>query len=352
MSVYILIPDKYKIFSMIIIILYWVLNINYRYWLFILIIFLDVLSVILFPLNNNLSGRVRYLNDSYFIINNVVVYTEKIDIDINYDDYVVVDSSEVSNINDSLSKYAFKFSHYYKSLNASYCCFPNKITIKKNSSSLRGKLYHYISSIKNDQISSFYKLIIFNISTDDDNFVLIHGLYFSGIFYIINYFLKWFIDYKYLKYINMIVSLIFGFFYHFPLALIRLTLKKVLMLYKIKSKDRLGILIILLLSINKSYIYSLGFIFPISFYFLNIFYKDKKILYYFNSMLIQSLFLYNFKILNVLFFKYKMRIIGLIYLISLFFLYFPENSFFLIKLIDGFNIVNNIDYKVVGKPTV
>jgi beta-lactamase superfamily II metal-dependent hydrolase len=352
MSIYIIVPDKYKFFSMVIIFLYWILNINYKYWFFILIIFIDLLIGTIFPLNNNLSGRVRYLNDSYFIINNVVVYTGEIDIKINYDDYVTVDSLEVTEINDSLSKYTFNFSRYYKSLNATYCCFADKIIIEKHSSSIRGKIYQYISSIKDEQISSFYKLILFNISTDEDSFIIIHGLYFSGIFYIISYFLKWFIDYKYLKYINVIISLIFGIFYHFPLALIRLTLKKILLLFNINSKDSLGILIIILLTINKFYIYSLGFVFPISFYFLNIFYKDKKILFYFNSMVIQSLFLYNFKLLNVFLFKYLMRFIGLIYLVSLLFLYSPENSLFLIKLIDGLDFINNIDYKVVGKPTV
>ena len=350
MMLFILTPERYKLISIIIIILYWIININFRYWVFILIILFVLIKPYIIQVNNSLEGRVRVLSDSYFIINNVVVYYGDLDIDINFDDYVTVETEDINIIEDQLSIYTFNFSTYFKTLNASYSCFPNKITIIKESTSFRAKVYSYVSNIKNEQVKSFYKLILFNIGTNE-NFLIINGFYFSGVFYVITFLMKWFIDYKYLKYINIVISLIFGLIYHFPLTLIRLIIKKTLIVFDINSKDRLGILIIILLFINSNYIYSLGFIFPISFYFINIFHKNEKVLYYLNSMLIQSIFLYNFKLLNVFIFKYLIKFIGLIYIISIIFLIKPIYSLYLIKVINFIDYFSNMDYKVVGKPS-
>ena len=348
----VLIPETFRIPAALVMTAYWFYNIESRYWFLIAVIFCGSFSSLLFPENTGLSGRVRYLNENYFVINSTVVYYDLCSSDITYDDYVTVKAEGLEPITDHLSFHAFSFSEYYRTLNAEYCCFPDEVILVSKSGTMRARLYRYVSGIANVRVRSFYRLMLFNLESSENDYIMVNGFYFSGVFFILSYILKWFIDYRYLKYVNFLISLAFALLYHFPLTLLRLSLKNILLLTDMNAKDRLGILIIVLLIYNRSFIFSLGFVFPVSFYFINVFHREEKMLYFLNSMLVQSVCTYGFHLFRIFLFRYLMRILGLVYLAAIVFLLKPECSIPLSRFLDSLDALMALDPEITGKPGI
>jgi len=336
----------YQIVFLIIVVIY-ISFLNNRTKLLVIIIFIYVFfQMNYYPYTKNLNGKVSKISDNYIIVNNSILYgdTSKLDLF----DHVTIDC-DVEVIKDEKSFYAFKFKNYYLAKRVKYRGYLQDYHLVRKSYHPLALLYRKIKRINNPILKNFYFQIILNIKNEEvSNFIFYNGFLFSGIFFWQYFLLKWFIDAKRINRVRLFTIFVFLLVYNFPFILVRLFTKQLLKILPINKYDSLGILIIVLLITNPYNLFSLAFIYPVSFYFVQVFHHKTVFAFYFNSVIIQATFLYSVQIIKVIFFKYIIRLMGLIYIISLLFLFInPDFSLIFINFMHKYSQLN-LEFQING----
>ncbi len=253
-----------------------------------------------------------------------------------YLDETVSFEGEFTWIESSPTTYGFDYEKWCHQNKIYYSVYAKNVQSIRPGNSIRGKLQRKIEGTDN-RIREFLMKTIFSSSFESNNsldeLLVLSGTHISTLFRILEYVLSFFLSGS--EWITLIFMILTGSVFHFKFIYIRLILEKILSFTSLDSKDRLGILILLLILTDVHCIYSVSFLFPILLKLIRCFDRnDGFIKRTFTLGFIQSLFNHEVKLLQIFFFSLLQKMIAIEMILSLISLVVPSISSVVLFLID------------------
>lgn len=285
----------------------------------ILIVFtiLSVFSIVLVkPCKEAEKGiyTISEIKQSYYVAKNqrtrVLVQS---DLDLNFNDQIQVDSLEPIHTDDNFT--LFSFTKYNASKNVFYKT--KSIRILKKSTSLKSKLYAYISSQKNSKVllSLYYGI---HEDTIDEIYTMLGYGYISAYFIVFNLLKRKYEDKK-IRISLLILSILFGSFFVFTLSLTRFILYQISYLFFKSKSDQIGFTILCFSILYPTQVLSISFVLPILLQLVSYFCTEHKWIVQ-KMVLISVLFIYFKKvdIVSFLLFNLLRKLYGCVFLLGMF----------------------------------
>lgn len=254
------------------------------------------------------------IKQSYYVAKNqrtrVLVQS---DLDLNFKDQIQVDSLEPIHTDDNFT--LFSFTKY----NASKNVFnkTKSIRILKKSTSLKSKLYAYISSQKNSKVllSLYYGI---HEDTIDEIYTMLGYGYISAYFIVFNLLKRKYEDKK-IRISLLILSILFGSFFVFTLSLTRFILYQISYLFFKSKSDQIGFTILCFSILYPTQVLSISFVLPILLQLVSYFCTEHKWIVQ-KMVLISVLFIYFKKvdIVSFLLFNLLRKFYGCVFLLGMF----------------------------------
>lgn len=273
---------------------------------------------------------------------------------LNFGDVIYINET-IKPIQSSLNNHGFNYSQSLFDQNIFSEVYLNKLIIIEKGTSLKAKLYHYVTHLEDSALKSLYLRFLFNIKTEDtqDLFMEI-GLPYYGLIMVLNLILK--TKFSYQKRliaqasILCIILLILGSSF----SLVRLLLGLLLSLITKNKQLRLALWSLSLMILYPTMIHHVAFIFPLSFRYLNTFNPSYKRSYaYLMSALIQGYYFLRVNLLVLFCYRYLCLWYGAIYLYLLVSLIYP--SFFIQGgqiILDLQSMIQLAGLYILGKPNL
>lgn len=285
----------------------------------ILIVFtiLSLFSIVLVkPCKEAENGiyTISEIKQSYYVAKNqrtrVLV---KSDLDLNFNDQIQVDSLEPIHTDDNFT--LFSFTKYNASKNVFYKT--RDVRLIKKSTSLKSKLYAYISSQKNSKVllSLYYGI---HEDTIDEIYTMLGYGYISAYFIVFNLLKRKYEDKK-IRISLLILSILFGSFFVFTLSLTRFILYQISYLVFKSKSDQIGFTILCFSILYPTQVLSISFVLPILLQLVSYFCTDYKWIVQ-KMVLISVLFIYFKKvdIVSLLLFNLLRKFYGCVFLLGMF----------------------------------
>lgn len=285
----------------------------------ILIVFtiLSVFSIVLVkPCKEAEKGiyTISEIKQSYYVAKNqrtrVLVQS---DLDLNFKDQIQVNSLEPIHTDDNFT--LFSFTKYNASKNVFYKT--RDVRLIKKSTSLKSKLYAYISSQKNSKVllSLYYGI---HEDTIDEIYTMLGYGYISAYFIVFNL-LKRKYEYKKIRISLLILSILFGSFFVFTLSLTRFILYQISYLFFKSKSDQIGFTILCFSILYPIQVLSISFVLPILLQLVSYFCTEHKWIVQ-KMVLISILFIYFKKvdIVSFLLFNLLRKFYGCVFLLGMF----------------------------------
>lgn len=258
--------------------------------------------------------NISEIKQSYYVAKNqrtrVLVQS---DLDLNFKDQIQVDSLEPIHTDDNFT--LFSFTKY----NASKNVFnkTKSIRILKKSTSLKSKLYAYISSQKNSKVllSLYYGI---HEDTIDEIYTMLGYGYISAYFIVFNLLKRKYEDKK-IRISLLILSILFGSFFVFTLSLTRFILYQISYLFFKSKSDQIGFTILCFSILYPTQVLSISFVLPILLQLVSYFCTEHKWIVQ-KMVLISVLFIYFKKvdIVSFLLFNLLRKFYGCVFLLGMF----------------------------------
>lgn len=258
--------------------------------------------------------NISEIKQSYYVAKNqrtrVLVQS---DLDLNFKDQIQVDSLEPIHTDDNFT--LFSFTKY----NASKNVFnkTKSIRILKKSTSLKSKLYAYISSQKNSKVllSLYYGI---HEDTIDEIYTMLGYGYISAYFIVFNLLKRKYEDKK-IRISLLILSILFGSFFVFTLSLTRFILHQISYLFFKSKSDQIGFTILCFSILYPTQVLSISFVLPILLQLVSYFCTEHKWIVQ-KMVLISVLFIYFKKvdIVSFLLFNLLRKFYGCVFLLGMF----------------------------------
>ena len=258
--------------------------------------------------------NISEIKQSYYVAKNqrtrVLVQS---DLDLNFKDQIQVDSLEPIHTDDNFT--LFSFTKY----NASKNVFnkTKSIRILKKSTSLKSKLYAYISSQKNSKVllSLYYGI---HEDTIDEIYTMLGYGYISAYFIVFNLLKRKYEDKK-IRISLLILSILFGSFFVFTLSLTRFILYQISYLFFKSKSDQIGFTILCFSILYPTQVLSISFVLPILLQLVSYFCTEHKWIVQ-KMVLISVLFIYFKKvdIVSFLLFNLLRKLYGCVFLLGMF----------------------------------
>lgn len=254
------------------------------------------------------------IKQSYYVAKNqrtrVLVQS---DLDLNFKDQIQVDSLEPIHTDDNFT--LFSFTKYNASKNVFYKT--KSIRILKKSTSLKSKLYAYISSQKNSKVllSLYYGI---HEDTIDEIYTMLGYGYISAYFIVFNLLKRKYEDKK-IRISLLILSILFGSFFVFTLSLTRFILYQISYLFFKSKSNQIGFTILCFSILYPTQVLSISFVLPILLQLVSYFCTEHKWIVQ-NMVLISVLFIYFKKvdIVSFLLFNLLRKLYGCVFLLGMF----------------------------------
>lgn len=254
------------------------------------------------------------IKQSYYVAKNqrtrVLVQS---DLDLNFKDQIQVDSLEPIHTDDNFT--LFSFTKYNASKNVFYKT--KSIRILKKSTSLKSKLYAYISSQKNSKVllSLYYGI---HEDTIDEIYTMLGYGYISAYFIVFNLLKRKYEDKK-IRISLLILSILFGSFFVFTLSLTRFILYQISYLFFKSKSDQIGFTILCFSILYPTQVLSISFVLPILLQLVSYFCTEHKWIVQ-KMVLISVLFIYFKKvdIVSFLLFNLLRKFYGCVFLLGMF----------------------------------
>lgn len=254
------------------------------------------------------------IKQSYYVAKNqrtrVLVQS---DLDLNFKDQIQVDSLEPIHTDDNFT--LFSFTKYNASKNVFYKT--KSIRILKKSTSLKSKLYTYISSQKNSKVllSLYYGI---HEDTIDEIYTMLGYGYISAYFIVFNLLKRKYEDKK-IRISLLILSILFGSFFVFTLSLTRFILYQISYLFFKSKSDQIGFTILCFSILYPTQVLSISFVLPILLQLVSYFCTEHKWIVQ-KMVLISVLFIYFKKvdIVSFLLFNLLRKLYGCVFLLGMF----------------------------------
>lgn len=285
----------------------------------ILIVFtiLSVFSIVLVkPCKEAEKGiyTISEIKQSYYVAKNhrtsVLVQS---DLDLNFKDQIQVDSLEPIHTDDNFT--LFSFTKYNASKNVFYKT--RDVRLIKKSTSLKSKLYAYISSQKNSKVllSLYYGI---HEDTIDEIYTMLGYGYISAYFIVFNLLKRKYEDKK-IRISLLILSILFGSFFVFTLSLTRFILYQISYLFFKSKSDQIGFTILCFSILYPTQVLSISFVLPILLQLVSYFCTEHKWIVQ-KMVLISVLFIYFKKvdIVSFLLFNLLRKFYGCVFLLGMF----------------------------------
>lgn len=254
------------------------------------------------------------IKQSYYVAKNqrtrVLVQS---DLDLNFKDQIQVDSLEPIHTNDNFT--LFSFTKYNASKNVFYKT--KSIRILKKSTSLKSKLYAYISSQKNSKVllSLYYGI---HEDTIDEIYTMLGYGYISAYFIVFNLLKRKYEDKK-IRISLLVLSILFGSFFVFTLSLTRFILYQISYLFFKSKSNQIGFTILCFSILYPTQVLSISFVLPILLQLVSYFCTEHKWIVQ-KMVLISVLFIYFKKvdIVSFLLFNLLRKLYGCVFLLGMF----------------------------------
>lgn len=285
----------------------------------ILIVFtiLSLFSIVLVkPCKEAENGiyTISEIKQSYYVAKNqrtrVLVQS---DLDLNFKDQIQVDSLEPIHTDDNFT--LFSFTKYNASKNVFYKT--RDVRLIKKSTSLKSKLYTYISSQKNSKVllSLYYGI---HEDTIDEIYTMLGYGYISAYFIVFNLLKRKYEDKK-IRISLLILSILFGSFFVFTLSLTRFILYQISYLFFKSKSDQIGFTILCFSILYPTQVLSISFVLPILLQLVSYFCTEHKWIVQ-KMVLISVLFIYFKKvdIVSFLLFNLLRKLYGCVFLLGMF----------------------------------
>lgn len=285
----------------------------------ILIVFtiLSVFSIVLVkPCKEAEKGiyTISEIKQSYYVAKNqrtrVLVQS---DLDLNFNDQIQVDSLEPIHTDDNFT--LFSFTKYNASKNIFYKT--RDVRLIKKSTSLKSKLYAYISSQKNSKVllSLYYGI---HEDTIDEIYTMLGYGYISAYFIVFNLLKRKYEDKK-IRISLLILSILFGSFFVFTLSLTRFILYQISYLFFKSKSDQIGFTILCFSILYPTQVLSISFVLPILLQLVSYFCTEHKWIVQ-KMVVISVLFIYFKKvdIVSFLLFNLLRKLYGCVFLLGMF----------------------------------
>lgn len=285
----------------------------------ILIVFtiLSVFSIVLVkPCKEAEKGiyTISEIKQSYYVAKNqrtrVLVQS---DLDLNFNDQIQVDSLEPIHTDDNFT--LFSFTKYNASKNIFYKT--RDVRLIKKSTSLKSKLYDYISSQKNSKVllSLYYGI---HEDTIDEIYTMLGYGYISAYFIVFNLLKRKYEDKK-IRISLLILSILFGSFFVFTLSLTRFILYQISYLFFKSKSDQIGFTILCFSILYPTQVLSISFVLPILLQLVSYFCTEHKWIVQ-KMVVISVLFIYFKKvdIVSFLLFNLLRKFYGCVFLLGMF----------------------------------
>ena len=254
------------------------------------------------------------IKQSYFVAKNqrtrVLVQS---DLDLNFKDQIQVDSLDPIHTDDNFT--LFSFTKYNASKNIFYKT--RDVRLIKKSTSLKSKLYTYISSQKNSKVllSLYYGI---HEDTIDEIYTMLGYGYISAYFIVFNLLKRKYEDKK-IRISLLILSILFGSFFVFTLSLTRFILYQISYLFFKSKSDQIGFTILCFSILYPTQVLSISFVLPILLQLVSYFCTEHKWIVQ-KMVLISVLFIYFKKvdIVSFLLFNLLRKLYGCVFLLGMF----------------------------------
>lgn len=235
------------------------------------------------------------------------------DLDLNFNDQIQVDSLEPIHTDDNFT--LFSFTKYNASKNVFYKT--RDVRLIKKSTSLKSKLYAYISSQKNSKVllSLYYGI---HEDTIDEIYTMLGYGYISAYFIVFNLLKRKYEDKK-IRISLLILSILFGSFFVFTLSLTRFILYQISYLFFKSKSDQIGFTILCFSILYPIQVLSISFVLPILLQLVSYFCTEHKWIVQ-KMVLISILFIYFKKvdIVSFLLFNLLRKLYGCVFLLGTF----------------------------------
>ena len=235
------------------------------------------------------------------------------DLDLNFNDQIQVDSLEQIHTDDNFT--LFSFTKYNASKNVFYKT--RDVRLIKKSTSLKSKLYAYISSQKNSKVllSLYYGI---HEDTIDEIYTIVGYGYISAYFIVFNLLKRKYEDKK-IRISLLILSILFGSFFVFTLSLTRFILYQISYLFFKSKSDQIGFTILCFSILYPIQVLSISFVLPILLQLVSYFCTEHKWIVQ-KMVLISILFIYFKKvdIVSFLLFNLLRKLYGCVFLLGMF----------------------------------
>lgn len=235
------------------------------------------------------------------------------DLDLNFNDQIQVDSLEPIHTDDNFT--LFSFTKYNASKNVFYKT--RDVRLIKKSTSLKSKLYAYISSQKNSKVllSLYYGI---HEDTIDEIYTMLGYGYISAYFIVFNLLKREYEDKK-IRISLLILSILFGSFFVFTLSLTRFILYQISYLFFKSKSDQIGFTILCFSILYPIQVLSISFVLPILLQLVSYFCTEHKWIVQ-KMVLISILFIYFKKvdIVSFLLFNLLRKLYGCVFLLGMF----------------------------------
>ena len=235
------------------------------------------------------------------------------DLDLNFKDQIQVDSLEPIHTDDNFT--LFSFTKYNASKNVFYKT--KSIRVLKKSTSLKSKLYAYISSQKNSKVllSLYYGI---HEDTIDEIYTMLGYGYISAYFIVFNLLKRKYEDKK-IRISLLILSILFGSFFVFTLSLTRFILYQISYLFFKSKSDQIGFTILCFSILYPTQVLSISFVLPILLQLVSYFCTEHNWIVQ-KMVLISVLFIYFKKvdIVSFLLFNLLRKLYGCVFLLGMF----------------------------------
>lgn len=254
------------------------------------------------------------IKQSYYVAKNqrtrVLVQS---DLDLNFKDQIQVDSLEPIHTDDNFT--LFSFTKYNATKNIFYKT--RDVRLIKKSTSLKSKLYTYISSQKNSKVllTLYYGI---HEDTIDEIYTMLGYGYISAYFIVLNLLKRKYEDKK-IRISLLVLSILFGSFFVFTLSLTRFILYQISYLFFKSKSVQIGFTILCFSILYPTQVLSISFVLPILLQLVSYFCTEHKWIVQ-KMVLISVLFIYFKKvdIVSFLLFNLLRKLYGCVFLLGMF----------------------------------
>lgn len=267
---------------------------------------------------NFTEGKAVSVQNTYTILQNgrqkVLVYTDEVLML----DAVYAFKGDVKKIEGSNSFYGSDFSQWAYSNGVFFSVHPSSLHEVKQSHSIRSFLQKKIQDITQPEKQQLLYQTLLNIRiSEQESFFYTAGFSLSGILAAADLILKYFMDRKKRKHVLLVMNVLLGMIYHWPLLLVQALIFRLLSYVKTEAHVRCGIGLTLVMLHSPESAGTLSFLIPAVFRLCALFKEDSRYLSFTAVLFLQGLNYGRMKPLQSLCYSWTRVLLGLFWMLGM-----------------------------------